>query len=242
MVLVIALSGGKGPQEKPTPAPATAVVDPNEAQIREYRERIEQQAQKLALEQTRLAHAKQSLAALPSGSPTSSAEGAGGVRSGNMAPPTGYTPSSMREPDRNWIEVDWEKRKHASRFSSNLALSYRNGQLPAGPLQAHKEAAVDDAASFEQPSNGSVAIQKPHGEQHRIFEGTFLETVLTNRLDGSFSGPVNCMVTTNVYSQDRRKLLIPQGSRVLGEISRVETFGQQRLAVTFHRLFLPNGY
>ncbi|MBK7929278.1 MAG: hypothetical protein IPJ98_17920 [Bryobacterales bacterium] len=72
-------------------------------------------------------------------------------------------------------------------------------------------------------------------------EGTVLETVLTNRLDGSFSGPVNCLVTANVYSRDRRKILVPQGSRVLGEAQRVETFGQQRLAVAFHRLILPNG-
>jgi type IV secretion system protein VirB10 len=79
-------------------------------------------------------------------------------------------------------------------------------------------------------------------KKYRLFEGTVIETVLTNRLDGSFSGPVNCMVTANVYSHDRSKLLIPQGARVLGEVSRVETFGQQRLAVTFHRLVMPDGY
>jgi len=69
-----------------------------------------------------------------------------------------------------------------------------------------------------------------------------LETVLTNRLDGSFSGPVNCMVTTNVYSHNGRHILIPQGSRVLGEVRKVESFGQQRLAVYFHRLIMPDGY
>ena len=75
-----------------------------------------------------------------------------------------------------------------------------------------------------------------------MFEGTVIETVLTNRLDGSFSGPVNAMVTTAVYSHDHQRLLIPQGTRVLGEVQRVTTFGQQRLAVTFHRLIMPNGY
>jgi len=79
-------------------------------------------------------------------------------------------------------------------------------------------------------------------KQYRLFEGTVIETVLTNRLDGEFSGPINCMVTTNVYSHDGQHLLIPQGSRVLGEVRRVETFGQQRLAVFFHRLIMPDGY
>jgi type IV secretion system protein TrbI len=69
-----------------------------------------------------------------------------------------------------------------------------------------------------------------------------IETVLTNRLDGSFSGPVNCMVTTNIFSHDGQRLLIPQGSHVLGEIRKVENFGQQRLAVVFHRVIMPDGY
>jgi len=77
---------------------------------------------------------------------------------------------------------------------------------------------------------------------YRIFEGSVIETVLTNRLDGSFSGPVNCMVTTNIYSHDGQRLLIPQGTHVLGEVRKVEGFGQQRLAVTFHRLIMPDGY
>jgi type IV secretory pathway VirB10-like protein len=85
-------------------------------------------------------------------------------------------------------------------------------------------------------------LNRAEGKKYRLFEGTVIETVLTNRLDGSFSGPVNCMATTNVYSHDRQRLLIPQGSRVLGKVRRVETFGQQRLAVVFHRLIMPDGY
>ena len=50
------------------------------------------------------------------------------------------------------------------------------------------------------------------------------------------------MVTTNVYSHDGQHLLIPQGTRALGEVRKVETFGQQRLAVFFHRLIMPDGY
>jgi type IV secretion system protein TrbI len=50
------------------------------------------------------------------------------------------------------------------------------------------------------------------------------------------------MVTTNVYSHDGLKLLIPQGSRVLGEVRKLESFGEQRLAVSFHRLIMPDGF
>ncbi len=67
-----------------------------------------------------------------------------------------------------------------------------------------------------------------------------IETTLTNGWTAPSLGPVNCMVTNDVYAGDRMTLLIPAGSRVLGEVKPVEAFGQKRLSVTFHRLILPN--
>src|SRR6266571_6270660 len=80
------------------------------------------------------------------------------------------------------------------------------------------------------------------GKRYVAFEGTVLETLLINRLNGTFPGPVNCLVTTDVYWHDRQHILIPAGTKVLGEAKKVEAFGQQRLAVFFHRLIMPDGY
>ncbi|HYM79249.1 MAG TPA: TrbI/VirB10 family protein [Candidatus Dormibacteraeota bacterium] len=80
------------------------------------------------------------------------------------------------------------------------------------------------------------------GKTYLLFEGTILETVLINRLDGSFAGPVECLLSTHVYSNDRQHLLIPAGSKLLGETKKVDTFGQTRLAVVFHRVLMPDGY
>ena len=79
------------------------------------------------------------------------------------------------------------------------------------------------------------------GPLHRILEGTVIETVLTNRLDGGVAAPVNCLVTTPVYSHDGRYVVIPAGSRVLGDTKPVQGFGDTRLAVAFDRLVLPDG-
>ena len=107
-------------------------------------------------------------------------------------------------------------------------------QIAAGPGRGE----ATEGSSTEHNTDSGRAL----GKRYRLFEGTVLETVLTNRLDGSFSGPVNCMVTANVYSHNDLHLLIPQGSRVLGEVRRVESSGDQRLAVFFHRLIMPDGY
>lgn len=79
------------------------------------------------------------------------------------------------------------------------------------------------------------------GPLHPVLEGTLIDAVLTNRLDGSTAAPVNCLVTNPVYSHDGRQVLIPAGARVLGETHPVQTFGETRLAVSFNRLVMPDG-
>ena len=49
------------------------------------------------------------------------------------------------------------------------------------------------------------------GKTYVLFEGTVIEALLVNRLDGSFAGPVICMVSTDTYSHDGQHLLIPSG-------------------------------
>lgn len=80
------------------------------------------------------------------------------------------------------------------------------------------------------------------GKTYVLFEGTVIEALLVNRLDGSFAGPVLCMVSTDTYSHDGQHVLIPAGTKVIGEASKVDSFGQARLAVAFHRLLMPDGY
>jgi type IV secretion system protein VirB10 len=99
-----------------------------------------------------------------------------------------------------------------------------------------------EASARKVQQDQDAELRRSRGRKYRVFEGTVLEAVLTNRLNGSFSGPVNCMLTTNLYSHDRQHLLIPQGSRVLGEVKRVTILGEERLAVFFHRLVMPDGY
>ena len=79
------------------------------------------------------------------------------------------------------------------------------------------------------------------GDTQRLLEGTVIDTVLTNRLDGSTAAPVNCLVTNPVYSHDGQRILIPAGARVLGETKPVQAFGETRVAVAFHRLLMPDG-
>jgi type IV secretion system protein VirB10 len=74
-----------------------------------------------------------------------------------------------------------------------------------------------------------------------VLEGTVIDTVLTNRLDGGSAAPVNCLVTNPVFSHSGQSTVIPAGARLLGETRPVQSFGETRLAVAFHRLVMPDG-
>ncbi|HEY1462849.1 MAG TPA: TrbI/VirB10 family protein, partial [Terriglobales bacterium] len=119
-------------------------------------------------------------------------------------------------------------------------------QLP-GLSSTGANAAMIPAQPSPTPAEASLKHSNPNfnqasGKDYVVFEGTVLETALVTRLNGDFSGPVVCMLTNNIYSHDGQRLLIPAGTKALGETKRVEGFGQTRLAVVFHRLVMPDGY
>ena len=272
MVIVIAFSGRTPPkgQNAGVVTPATAVVDPNAARILEYRTRIQEQAQKLAAEQAQLAQTRQSLlstSAPPttagSGLPYGASSGYPSAVSDTLAAERknrayqslfasnislSYRPERRTSQPQRSAAWSPEATPNASvpyGYPAALLAAAQTGWPPASGAVGNpipNDQATPTPGTEKRARKGSTELNQADGKAYRLFEGTVIETVLTNRLDGSFSGPVNCMVTTALHSHDGRKLLIPQGSRVLGEVRKVETFGQQRLAVMFHRLIMPDGY
>jgi type IV secretion system protein VirB10 len=107
------------------------------------------------------------------------------------------------------------------------------------PVEAPGVAPTANNPSRTVPTSSEAATLV--GPRYRIAEGTIIDAVLTNRLDGGSSSPVNCMVTNALYSEDGRRVLVPAGARILGETRAVEGWGETRLAVSFHRIVMPDG-
>jgi type IV secretory pathway VirB10-like protein len=80
------------------------------------------------------------------------------------------------------------------------------------------------------------------GRLYRVYEGTVLEGVVTNHIDGGFSGPIMVMLTTDYYSHDHQQLLMPQGTRLIGTVQSVGNAQQRKMFVTFHRAICPDGF
>jgi len=158
----------------------------------------------------------------------------------DIPPPTTQQRAAMRSGNPNGTVNEAKQRREKALESSTVVIDFSDSKATA-------ETAITAAPATEKPA---TAQTKPAGYDfnsasdptHRIFEGTVLEGVLTNQLDGSFVGPVNVMLSADVYSNNYQQLLLPRGTRILGQAQRVDSLGQQRLAITFHRIICPDGY
>jgi type IV secretion system protein VirB10 len=112
----------------------------------------------------------------------------------------------------------------------------------ASRVESGQPVAAQAKANAKTDPMGPYEFDQYQGRLYRIFEGTVLEGVVTNHIDGGFSGPILVMLTTDYYSHDHQQLLMPQGTRLIGTVQSVGNAQQRKMFVTFHRAVCPDGF
>jgi type IV secretion system protein VirB10 len=272
MVAIMWLTGGKKPpvpaKAASSAAPLQAPLEVNETKIAEMQNRIQDLQRQQLLAQTALAQQTHQLDAAVHDSPQSQQSGTAGTGeqrpeedpiqaerkrrayvslfSSNVALSYRKTPTSPPSPGTEAPLAGPSTLPPGPETSqiAQLLKEIQPSSISSAPTRSDSaETTKDRKEETRNPAALSAAsANAAAGKTYVLFEGTILETVLINRLDGGFAGPVECLLSTDVYSSDRQHLLIPAGSKLLGETRKVETFGQSRLAVVFHRLLMPDGY
>jgi type IV secretion system protein VirB10 len=75
-----------------------------------------------------------------------------------------------------------------------------------------------------------------------VLAGTVIAASLVTGINSDLPGFVIAQVTENVFdSVSGRRLLIPQGTKLIGKYDSVISFGQRRALVVWNRLILPDG-
>jgi type IV secretory pathway VirB10-like protein len=270
MVAIMWLTGAKKPQTAAktslAPMPVEAPLEVNEAKIAEMQNRIQDLQRQQLLAQTALAQQTRQFA--PPERDTTESPEAGALGATAQRPPEDPIEAERRR--RAYVSLfssnvalSYQKTPASPAVRVGEANPFVPVPPPSGPnlfpplfketqpasipsAPAHNDSSETTKDRKGEPKNPAAApaasANAAAGKTYVLFEGTILETVLINRLDGSFAGPVECLLSTDVYSNDRQHLLVPAGSKLLGETRKVDTFGQTRLAVVFHRLLMPDGY
>lgn len=119
--------------------------------------------------------------------------------------------------------------------------SGRPGVVDSNTIRPTVQNVADQRPARVDPM-GRYPFDSYQGRLYRVFEGTILEGVVTNHIDGGFPGPIILMLTTDYYSHDHQQLLLPQGTRLIGSVQSVTSGQQRKLFVTFQRIVCPDGF
>lgn len=149
--------------------------------------------------------------------------------------------------DCDTVAIDFEHTSPAAPATVTAGSARGMGGAPGGGAGSTKSADVQPVSQQTKSGSGpdpmaSYSFDAYQGRLYRVFEGTVLEGVVTNHIDGGFSGPIMVDLTTDLYSHDHQQLLLPQGTRLIGDVQSVGNAQQRKMFVTFHRAICPDGF
>lgn len=240
-------------------APASALpmrpTAPNAQQVSSFESQQQLQAQHDAQERQHQREIAAALAQLQQGQDTPGPESAGApqmtaaqraaIYGDNPNAPRNTSGMSEAQADAKQKQLAIEKQKQDALNSDTLAIDF---ERPAGttsepaPEAASTKASAAPAKADSKNPTAPYDFDSYDGRLYRVFEGTVLEGVVTNHIDGAFSGPIMVSLTTDLYSHDHQQLLMPQGTRLLGDVQSVGNAQQRKMFVAFHRAICPDGF
>lgn len=127
--------------------------------------------------------------------------------------------------------------------------------MPSAPRQQPSafdpggSSVVFNAASAPPSPGAPVATKQGERVSATVFQnpsttiplGTVIQAVLETALDSNRAGFARAIISKDVYGFDGTKILVPKGSRLIGEYKADLGAGQNRALVQWQRLMRPDG-
>lgn len=107
-------------------------------------------------------------------------------------------------------------------------LGFGNGQL--------------DGDTFSKTSATQVKATKVGNMKNLIAQGKMISAVLETAINTDIPGTLRAIVSRDVYSESGKRVLVPKGSRLIGEYEPEVKNGQTRIPIVWNRVILPNGF
>ena len=186
-------------------------------------------------------------------------------RRGDLAalPPIGAGPpaapldpaATAAEAARQRAEQEREAARGSRLFFGGGSPGSGGGGLVGLPLPAEAQVAAP-AAAPQSDTGGKQAFLERASDRRTVSgerltglaspsilqAGSVIPAALITGIRSDLPGLVTAQVTQNVYdSPTGRILLIPQGSRLIGDYDADVAFGQSRILLAWNRLILPDG-
>lgn len=162
-------------------------------------------------------------------------------------PPPPVPSAAPRPPEA----IEQLKEAFPERFRSNMivydnkaAESDAGGLVDgenAGPSVAGEDRASKFLAAAANLGDRSAKARKIERIDALVPEGTLIPGILETAIVSDLPGQIRAIVSDDVYSFDGRRVLIPTGTRLIGEYQSEVVRGQKRIFVVWTRMLRDDG-
>jgi type IV secretion system protein VirB10 len=153
--------------------------------------------------------------------------------------PTGLDPSAARQPGPSITPFESGPSVYSGSPPAVASSAPKSSdRMYSGPKpSANGES--DSAAQGRGPER--VEARKFENPGTTVPKGAVIQAVLETALDSTRAGFARAIVSRDVHSFDGSRVLIPRGSRLIGEYKADVTIGQKRALIQWQRLVRPDG-
>jgi len=110
-----------------------------------------------------------------------------------------------------------------------------------GIVNENKEPFIQGGGELENTTPVQIrAARYMHNKDKLLVQGTYLRCILETKIVSEVSGFTSCIITEPIYSSSGKYLLLPKGSKVLGQYGSSNPTGG-RLGVVWDRIITPDG-
>ena len=239
---VVEMPGKKDDGRTPLPQPITVVKPPRDplAEIRQQElletRRYKRDLQRQALEKRALAYTGSSLGSSNNATESYTAQQAGASQGYQQQLSGGSSLTPARGGNSEQSRID-RNIQHAKAMAAAAAaggnpadVPYPEDETAQAPINAPPDGGWDNGHAME----GTNAFN--------LRTGGVIPTVLISGINSDLSGQLLAQVSQNVYdTATGDNLLIPQGTRLVGQYQSGVSLGATRLFVVWTRLVFPDG-
>lgn len=156
----------------------------------------------------------------------------GGAGPALFLPLSGEAVASLDQPEQRGAADARASLTYASvRQAASLAIA-----TPAG-AEGEPPASVD----YEEAGLPGVVSGFPVDRSRVLTADRYIPAVLENTINSELPGRAIAVVERPVFGEDQRWVLIPAGSRVIGQYKSMGKYGQSRLDIAWTRIIRPDG-
>jgi type IV secretory pathway VirB10-like protein len=160
----------------------------------------------------------------------------------SVSPPINPEEAHWRAPT---VVVDFGANASAAAGEATIQLAQAApGTVPAGaqPSNDVRQSADERFSADVTRGLGDTARATQMRDLGRVIpQGTVIPAVLETAIDSDLPGSVRAVVSRDVRSFDGSRILVPRGSRLVGQYKSAAAVGQTRAFVVWSRIITPTG-